>query len=387
MKRKNDFLLCDLDAFFASVEQLDRPELQGKPVVVGGSRGERGVVSTCSYEARKYGVRSAMPIKQAEKLCPDAVFLPVSMERYQEVSAQVKEILERFTPDIETVSIDEAYLAVKNGTGYEIGKAIRSAVRSELKLPISIGVSENKLLAKIACEMAKPDSIKALWPKDVPEVLWAMPAKVLPGVGPATENKLKHYNFKTVRDIAEAPEEVLCKLIGQNGTALKQYAWGIDERKIEADEEIKSISEEITFPEDLEDRQVMLAVIQEQAAGVGYRLRSLNLYARTVSIKLRFANFKTITRDMTLSTATNSDTEIYESTKGLFDLHGGEPPWRLVGIKLSGLTRSRQLSLFSHGLDEDKEKQLTSIRDGLRNKYGQDMVYRAGRLLIKKKKR
>ena len=379
-----DILLCDLDAFFASVEQLDRPELKGAPVIVGGSKGSRGVVSTCSYEARDYGVRSAMPIKRAVNLCPEAVFLPVNMNRYQEVSGQVRQILERFTPDIEAVSIDEAYLAVNSGTGYKAAESIRLAVKKELKLPISIGVSKNKLLAKIACERAKPDNIGVLWPDQVYQVLWPRSARVLPGVGPATQKMLDLYGIKTVKDIAECSGEGLTRLLGQNGALLKQYALGIDERKIESGQEIKSISEETTFPEDIWDEKVMLAVIHEQAAGVGYRLRLQKLYARTVSIKLRFADFKTITRDLTLSEATNRDTDIYHTAKELFRRHCGNSPWRLIGVKVSGFTQSRQLSLFS-GFSDGKEEKLLSAKDGLRSKYGHDLVYTAGRLYLKKK--
>lgn len=384
MNKKNDILLCDLDAFYASVEQADRPELQGKPVIVGGAKGSRGVATTCSYEARKYGVRSAMPITRAVKLCPNGVYLPVNMKRYQEVSRQVGEIFERFTPEIETVSIDEAYLAIRIGHGFATGETIRTAVKEELGLPISIGVSENKLLAKIACELAKPDNIKALWPKEVPEVLWPLAVRVIPGVGPVTESKLASYGIKTVKDIADFSEKGLIKILGQYGTTLKQYALGIDERGIETNEEVKSISEETTFSENIIDRLVMLATLQEQSAGVGYRLRSRNLFAQTISIKLRFADFKTITRDITLSAATDRDSEIYGAAKDLFLLHCDKPPWRLLGVRLAGLKSSQQLSLFSQDPDGGKEERLTSIRDGLKRKYGQEMVFSASKLYIKK---
>jgi len=382
MKRKDDILLGDLDAFFASVEQRDHPELKGRPVIVGGVRGNRGVVSTCSYEARAYGVRSAMPIRRAALLCPEGVFRPVDMKRYQEVSRQVSQVFERFTPAIETVSIDEAYLAVTRGQGLEAGSGIRAAVRRELDLAISIGVSSNKLLAKIACEMAKPDGIKALWPQDVPDVLWPMPARVLPGVGPVTEKKLKSHGLTLVQDIAQAPEETLLALLGQNGIAIKNYARGIDERELETEQEIKSISEETTFSEDLFDRREMLAVLQELSAGVGYRLRSHGLFAHTVSIKLRYADFKTITRDISLSRDTNQDSDIYRAARSLFEGHCGKPPWRLLGVRLSSLRCSRQLSLFPEDT-EGTEERLTSARDRLRKKYGQEMVIQASRMAHK----
>ena len=383
MDRKNDILLCDLDAFYASVEQADRPQLQGKPVIVGGIKGSRGVVSTCSYEARKYGVRSAMPVKRAVKLCPDGVFLKVNMPRYQEVSRQVTEIFARFTPDIESVSIDEAYLAVKKGAGFQAGEAIRSIVKKDLGLTISIGVSANKLLAKIACELAKPDNIKSLWPGEVQEVLWPLPVRAIPGVGPVAERKLNAYGIKKVKDMAETSEGELTRILGQNGALLKQYALGIDNREIETEQEIKSISEETTFSEDIFDRQILLAALQELSAGVGYRLRLKDLYAQTVSIKLRFADFKTITRDITLPCSTDRDSEIYGAVKALFEGHSGKPPWRLAGVRLAGLKGSRQLTLFSAEKGEKKEKRLTSTRDGLRRKYGQEAVFSASKLYLK----
>ncbi len=221
---KQEILLCDLDAFFASVEQLDRPELRGRPVLVGGDPDDRGVVSTCSYEARSFGVRSAMPMKKALELCPEAVLLPVNMKRYKEMSEKVLKIFERFTPDIEPVSIDEAYLAVKRGTGYQTASKIRSTVRDELDLSISIGISINKLLAKIACGLAKPDNLKVLWPEDVPVQLWLLPVRILPGIGPSTDKKLYSYGVRTVGDLEKFPEESLVRLFGRNGTVLRNIS-------------------------------------------------------------------------------------------------------------------------------------------------------------------
>lgn len=228
---KQDILLCDLDAFFASVEQLDHPELQGKPVIVGGNPKARGVVSTCSYEAREYGVRSAMPMKKALELCPEAVLRAVNMRRYKEVSKQVMTIFERFTPDIEPVSIDEAYLGVKKGTGLKTAQQIRAAVKKELKLPISVGISVNKLLAKIASDLAKPDNIKAIWPEDVPDTIWPLPVKIIPGIGSSTEKKCNLYGIKTVGDLAKFPDKALISSFGKNGVVFKNYANGYDNRE------------------------------------------------------------------------------------------------------------------------------------------------------------
>jgi nucleotidyltransferase/DNA polymerase involved in DNA repair len=380
---KYDFLLCDLDAFFASVEQLDHPELQGKPIIVGGNSNARGVVSTCSYEARKYGVRSAMPMRRAIKLCPDAVILPVNMRRYREVSQQVLEIFEQFTPDIEPVSIDEAYLAFKAGTGYKTAEMIRNAVREELKLPISIGISVNKLLSKIACEMAKPDNFKALWPGDVPRILWPLRVKVIPGIGPATEKKLELYSIKTVEDLAKFSLDALINILGKNAIILQNYANGYDDREIELVHKVKSISEETTFSQDVFDREFILATLLVLSEGIGYRLRSKGLQAKTISLKLRFADFSTITRDMTLSEVTDGDMDIYRSIEELFNRYSGKPPWRLVGVRVSGFESFKQISLLSPDPQKEKEQRVVWVKDKLRDKFGRDVVYSAKRLVLK----
>lgn len=277
-----DILLCDLDAFFAAVEQLEHPEYRGKPVIVGGRPGERGVVATCSYEARKYGVHSAMPMVQAAKLCPDAVFLPVNMDRYRQVSARVFAVYERFAAKIEKVSIDEAYLAVPAGLGVETASKIREAVRREHGLPVSVGVSVNKLLAKMACELAKPDGLYQVAKEDVPKIIWPLPVNKLHGVGPQTQKKLNRIGIKTIGQLAKLPEDELIKMFGAAfGVLLHQRANGIDIREIEAEREIKSIGEETTFPKDVYDRDAVLITLMDLAGQVGYRLRHKGLKARS----------------------------------------------------------------------------------------------------------
>lgn len=379
---KYDILLCDLDAFFASVEQRDNPELKGKPVIVGGDPDSRGVVSTCSYEARQYGVSSAMPMKKALKLCPGAVILSVNMPRYKEVSEQVMEIFERFTPDIEPVSIDEAYLAVKEGTGLNTAQKIRCAVREELDLPLSIGVSKNKLLAKIACSLAKPDGIRALYPEEVEKVLWPLPVRFLPGVGPMTEQKLNTFGIRTVGDLASFPLEALKSIAGSSAAELKEYAFGRDIRKLELKSERKSVSEEITFPRDVYEKDFILATLFDLASEVGYRLRSKGLKARTVGLKLKFPDLNIKTRSITLLEATDCDEKIYATAADLFTRCCGEPPWRLAGIKASGLERGDQLSLLS---TKGPEEKITPVLDMLRRRYGRDVVFKGKRLLLFRK--
>ncbi len=380
MMRNCDILLCDLDAFFASVELLDNPSLQGQPVLVGGSPEGRGVVSTCSYEARKYGIRSAMPMKKALSLCPEAVVLKGRMERYKELSQKVRIIFEKFTPDIEVVSIDEAYLAVKKQQGLDTARKIHMAVRKELGLPISVGVSANKLLAKIACEKAKPNNVDILWPEEIKAKLWPLPVRVLPGIGPVTGNKLSNLKIATVKDLANHPKDSLMRILGNHGEVLYGYAHGLDNRAFETEQEAKSISEETTFPEDIHGREIIHDILFELAAGVGYRLRSTGNTARTITLKLRFSDFRTITRSSTLPDSIHSDIDIYNTAKVLFDRHCSKPPWRLVGVQASGFEQGSQISFFSTGPEQEKDGILTATRDKLREKYGSEVLFQGRRL-------
>lgn len=382
-----DILLCDLDAFFASVEQRDNPQYRGLPVIVGGSPASRGVVSTCSYEARKFGVRSAMPTARALQLCPEAVFLPGDMARYRRVSEQVFAIYGRFTPEMEIVSIDEAYLGFPAGKGEAAAKEIHRVVREELMLPLTIGVSRNKLLAKIASEMAKPNRVGTLWPEDVPALLWPRTLEMLPGLGPASVRKLNRIGISTIGQLAAAPLDLLQKNFGNSATVVQRSARGIDDRPLETIHKVKSISEEKTFSKDLADEKAIRAVLMAQAENLGYRLRSGGLLARTVSLKLRFSDFRTITRDRTLPAPTDSDLEIYQTARELFALHKGRPPWRLVGLRVAGLGSGQQLALFDSSGTAKKEEDLAQVRDRLREKYGGAVLYRARSLLKPKRKK
>jgi len=380
MKKYCEILLCDLDAFFASVEQLDNPDLRGKPVLVGGSPEGRGVVSTCSYEARKYGIRSAMPMKKAISLCPQAIIIRGRMSRYKEVSLQVRNIFERFTPDIEFVSIDEAYLAVKEGRGFETGTAIHDAVRNELRLPISVGVSVNKLLAKIACELGKPNNIATLWPEEIREKLWPLSVRSLPGVGPVAEKNLNSLGIKTIEELAAYPADALKHILGSNAEAVHNYAHGIDNRELELEHQAKSISEETTFAEDIFDHETMKSVLMELSSGVGYRLRSSGITAKTITLKLRYRDFKTINRSLTIPETIYCDRDIYLAAVTLFEKNCGSPPWRLVGVQASGFEQGSQVSLFNSLEENKKETRLTETRDKLRKKFGSDVIIQARRL-------
>ena len=366
-----DILLCDLDAFFASVEQRNHPEYSGKPVIVGGRPEERGVVSTCSYEARKYGVHSAMPMVQAVRLCPGAIFLPVDMDHYQQVSAQVFSVYAHFTDRMEKVSVDEAYLSVPKKHGLEIAREIQNTVRQELNLPVSIGVSSNKILAKMACELGKP-GIKQVRAEDVPGVIWPLPVSKLHGIGSRTEEKLKRIGVKTIGQLANFPGGELTKIFGAVGPILHQHANGMDSREIQTERKIKSIGEETTFPQDVYGQEEVLIELLKLAGQVGYRLRKKGLKARTVALKLRFADFKTITRARTLGDAIEGDGAIYKIVSELFKINCARPPWRLVGVQVSNLDSYEQLSLI-----QEKDVQLSRVVDGLKDKYGRDVVKKA----------
>ena len=324
-----------------------------------------------------------MPMKKALELCPEAVLQPVNMRRYKEVSKQVMTIFERFTPDIEPVSIDEAYLGVKKGTGLKTAQQIRAAVKKELKLPISVGISVNKLLAKIACDLAKPDNIKAIWPEDVPDTIWSLPVKTIPGIGSSTEKKCYLYGIKTVGDLAKFPDKALISAFGKNGVIFKNYANGYDNRELELIHKTKSISEETTFPQDVFDREQVLTTLLALSEEVGYRLRSKKFRAKTISLKLRFADFTTISRDITLQEPIDKDLQIYRLVERLFLRYSNKPPWRLVGVKVSGLEKNQQLSLLSSAAEN--ENKIMLVKDRLRDKYGQEVLVSAKRLLKHKR--
>jgi DNA polymerase-4 len=380
LKKKRKFkkiLLCDLDAFYASVEQVDNPVYRGKPVIIGGRPEARGVVSTCSYEARALGVRSALPMAKAMRLCPEGIFLPVNMNRYKEISRHVMAILGSYTPEMERVSIDEAYLAVSPGEGEQTAIAIREKIRHELGLPVSVGVSSNKLLAKIACELAKPDGWSTLWKEDVKTRLWPLSIRFLPGIGPVTEKKLNRLGVKTIGELAVFPLDSLQHLLGKTALNLHKYSKGEDDRNLETTPSLKSISEETTFARDIKDSKEMKAALMELAEGIGYRLRLQKMKARTISLKLRFSDFRTITRTISLTEATDKDSMIFQSACRLFLPLADTFPWRLVGIRASGLENFTQLSL---NRGEDKEKSVTRVQDELRTRFGKEVLYRAQRL-------
>jgi len=373
-------LLCDLDAFFASVEQRDHPELKGKPVVIGAPPNSRGVVSTCSYEARVFGVRSAMPSSQAYRLCPQAVFLPVDMKRYREASNQVFAILAEYTPIIEALSIDEAFLDLSGshrifGSSMDIGTQIRHRVKTELGLNISVGIGANKFLAKLATNLCKPDGIMEFTEEMVKNLLPTLPVDHLWGIGTVSTRRLNRHGIYTVQDLLETPRQLLEALLGSSTDFILDLARGVDNRPVTPYEEVKSIGNEITFPQDISDEQVIEQVLLELAEKVAHRLRIAQRKCQTITIKLRTPDFQNFSRSITSPTAVDDQRSLFDTAWMLYQQSGLKgKPLRLVGLTASRLHDGEyeQPSLFSDG-----SQGIDSIIYRLNQKYAQGTIKRA----------
>jgi len=370
-------LHVDLDAFYASVEVLDNPSLRGKPVLVGGT-GPRGVVAAASYEARRFGVHSAMPMGRARRLCPQAVVLPPRFDVYGAKSRAVHEVFAAFTPIIEPIALDEAFLDVTGGlrlfgTGAEIGAAIRARVRAETGLTASVGVAPNKLLAKLASDDAKPDGMLVVEPGGELAFLHPHPVGRLWGVGPATLARLERFGVETIGDLAALPEASLVDALGKaHGHHLHELACGRDERPVEPDRETKSIGQEETFPRDVADTEALGREVRRMAERVGTRLRDHGLAGRTVTIKVRFPDFRTITRSATLPEPIAASAEIARLALGLLEKIDTAGGIRLLGVTVSNLTAgaSRQASLFDDEAAPAAGAAMQSVVDAVRARFG-----------------
>lgn len=373
-------LHVDLDAFFAAVEQHDRPELQGKPVIVGGGGpNDRGVVSAASYEARRFGVRSAMPLRTAAALCPDGIFVPVNGKRYAAVSRQVMTVLRRFTPRIEQVSIDEAFMDVSGtsglfGTGPEIAAQIKTAIREETALTASVGVAGNRLVAKIASDLRKPDGLVVVPIGDEAAFLAPLAIERLWGVGPSTRRALSDYGVRTIGDLAALPDDLLRRRFGRHGPELAARARGVGETEVGGHEAAKSVSQEHTFDVDTADWQVVERTLLALSEGVAGRLRADGLRCATVTVKIRDSDFVTITRQRKLPDATDATHLIWQTAVDLTrrEVHGMRV--RLLGVGASGLADRQQLVLFD---TDDRERKATAAIDSIRHKYGPRAIRRA----------
>ncbi len=380
----------DMDAFYPSVEVLDNPELKGKPVIVGGSK-ERGVVSSASYEARKFGVHSAQPMATAMGLCPNGIVLPVRMARYQEVSKQVFEIFHIFTPMVEPLSIDEAFLDVTGstrlfGSPVEIAKKIKQKVVEKTGLTISAGVAPSKFAAKVASDMEKPDGLTVVPADKVGAFLDPLPIKMMWGAGKVTQKALARLSIHTFKDLRLASVEVLEEEFGKHGSHMHQLARGIDPRDVVTLHDVKSIGHEDTYSKDILDLEPAKRELLSLANRVARRMRRKGLEGKTITLKVKYSDFKLITRSVTLHHYTNDSAKIYSNTCGLLGKTAvGKRPVRLLGISLSNLSDSgsgRQLSLFNQGESNQKRKELNKTADSIIEKFGKRGI-RPGSLVEK----
>ena len=379
-----------MDAFYASIEQLDHPEYKGRPVIVGADpkagKG-RGVVAACSYEARKFGIRSALPISRAWKLCPQGVYVRPRMNRYVEVSQQVMDVFRRYTDLVEPLSIDEAFLDITGsvallGPADEIARSIKKAIREATGMTASVGLAPNKFLAKIASDLKKPDGLVVLQEDDVDQFLRDLPISRLWGVGPKTEARLHEMGFRTIGQLAAASRESLVRTLGSLGEHLYQLSHGKDDRQVVPDWERKSVGTETTFDEDTDDRDLLLRTILELSDHVAERLRKDEYRARKVTLKLRYSNFSTHTKQHSLDRLIQTGDEIAAVARQLFSQFPLNRKIRLIGVSAGDLHRGRedpeQLTLFA--TSNPKEK-LGHAVDAIKEKFGIDSLRRGSQLL------
>jgi len=409
----------DMDAFFAAIEQRDNPLYKGKPVVVGADpkagRG-RGVVSTCSYEARKFGIYSSLPISIAYRLCPQAIFLPVNMEKYLAVSRQIYNILNTFTPSIESISIDEAFLDI-TGSFYLFGgppaacKLIKEKIKKETKLTASIGLAPTKMAAKIASDICKPNGFLEVTNEKLLDFLWPLPIEKISGLGKRSKEILNERGIRTIKDLAKQKKDYLVSVFGKSGEYFWYLANGIDNSEVCGQHEAKSISSETTFEKDTESRELIKRTLLMLSEDVSARLRQDKLKARTVTLKIRLTGFQTYTRAFTFSKATNFIDEIYKAAKMLYDKftsskpersevakpersevakpersevakpeRGEVPKIRLIGIKTSNLIpQDEKDSLFDEKADRKKENMHKAV-EIIKEKFGDKVIFRAANM-------
>ena len=386
-------LHIDLDAFFCAVEENQNPSLHGKAFAVGGKPNERGVVASCSYAARRVGVRSAMPMVKALRLSPGLIIVPSRHHLYSEVSHQVMRILHEQTPLVEQISIDEAFLDLSDiRDGHEqLARGLQTRIRDELHLPCSIGIASNKLTAKLATEVGKALALQRIKAQGLAEppnavtvvpfgeeaaFLDPLPADMLWGVGPKTFARLTELGIHTVGDIAKWPESELLRLFGENGRDLARHSKGTDDRPIVTERETKSISQEVTFSKDIREDKVLEETLREQSMEVARQLRKNNLAGKTIKLKIRWPDFTTITRQTTLNDPTDQYQEIIKAALELMSsVRKSNQAVRLIGVGVTGLGEPiRQLGLWD--IDHEKSRKVQDVLDTLQEKYGKDVIKR-----------
>ncbi len=379
-------LHVDMNSFFASVEMAYDPSLKGKPLAIAGAAKQRkGIVVTCSYEARKFGVKTTMPVWEAKKLCPQLIIRPPHFERYRKASKAMFDILNQYSSLVEPVSIDEGYLDItacyKMGTPYEIALMIQQSLRKQLDLPCSIGIAPNKFLAKMASDMKKPLGITILRKRDVPAKLWPLSVIEMHGVGKKTSKKLRKMQVMTIKDLANADEIQLRKILGIRGSRLKARANGIDERPVdpEAAKESKSIGSSTTLSRDLSNKQELLKVLAQLSRKTSVRLKRKKYVATNIAITIRYHHRKTITRSRMLPNPIVNEEDIYRAAQTLFIEHWNREPVRLLGVTGHDLVEQRyayeQLDLFTF-TEAAKKEPLNQAIDSLQKKFGKSIIHK-----------
>lgn len=382
------FFHVDMDAFYASVEQQDNPDYRGKPVIIGASPGHRGVVSACSYEARKYGVHSAMPISQAFRLCPKGIYLPVRMKRYQEISKYIMGLFDSFSPKVQQISVDEAFLDMTGterllGPPRKTAEELKKTVRQKTGLSISIGIAPNKFLAKIASDIDKPDGLHIVQPGEEESFMESLPLKNIWGLGKKTLERLEELNITTTAGLKQFSKPLLSSMIGKaGGEYLYKAARGIDPGIFGEEPQSRSVSNEITFREDTSDRDLILRTLLELSHQVMFRLMDENLKAKTACIKVRFQDFTTTTAQLTLRHYISSAEELYEISVELLDKRWNRStPLRLIGVGTASITdpdTPSQEELFEDGYSKQRLVENAVFR--LKNKLSNVPVVKASLL-------
>jgi DNA polymerase-4 len=371
---------ADLDAFYASVEVLDEPTLRGKPVIVGGDPNARGVVSAASYEARRFGVHSAMPLRTAQRLCPQGVFLPGRFDRYNDLSRQVMRIFASYTPLVEPISLDEAFMDVTAGRtafgdGETIGLAIKQRVLDEVGLVVSVGVATNKLCAKVASDLRKPDALVVVPPGEEAAFLAPLPVSRLWGVGPQARQALGDYGVRTIGQLAALPEGTLRRRFGTHGAELRLRAQGVDPSPVIPTHAPKSVGHELTFDHDVRDNRRLEATLLDLAESVASRLRRHALAAGGVQLKLRYEGFETITRQAPLGRQVRESAPLYEAAVALLRRAlTDDRAVRLIGLTAISLSDAQQLTLFDQ---LERNERITQSIDAVRERFGEAAITRA----------
>jgi len=388
-------LHVDMDAFFAAIEQRDNPALLGKPVIVGsdpkGGKG-RGVVSTCSYEARKFGIHSGQPISRAYKICPKGVFLSVDSEKYAQVSEEIYEIFYEFTPKVEMISVDEAFLDITGshhlfGGPLETCKLLKSRIKEKTKLTASVGLAPIKMVAKIASDIDKPDGLVIVSEDKVLDFLWPLDIDKIWGLGKKSKVIFNDLGIKTIGDLANKDLKQVEQILGKNGEHFWALANGIDEREIETEGEAKSISNEHTFSEDAGDKRIIDTALISLCEKVSGRLRQEGLKGKTITLKIRLEGFLTFTRAKTLNKPTNFIDTIYKTIKELLDKFNRKgKKVRLVGVKVSNFTAGEVQATLFEAKDEQKQERVHQAIDKIKNKFGREAIFRAGSKLASRQK-